>query len=166
MCEILVNIAFSFKSPPIETNILRIFDLIFPFLKYFKPIEIQLIIFRVMGFICLLVSNFKKNLYCKINYFILKFQSCSPYKLCETIRPFIPIIMFSSQQCKTMLRPTHMLDIDFFFSNPQEAGSEQGIFPFSLVYVCVCVYIFVTPLDQTKNDKDLKFATNTPIDHI
>ena len=153
MCEILVNIAFSFKSPPIETNILRIFDLIFPFLKYFKPIEIQLIIFRVMGFICLLVSNFKKNLYCKINYFILKFQSCSPYKLCETIRPFIPIIMFSSQQCKTMLRPTHMLDIDFFFQIHKRRAASRAYSHFhSYMFVSVCIFLS-RPLTKRKTTK-------------
>ena len=32
--------------------------------------------------------------------------------------------------------------------------------------MCVCVCMGVTPPDQTKNDRDLKFGSHPPVDHI
>ena len=56
------------------------------------------------------------------------------------------------------------------YQNPREASSRSRILLISLVYVCICVFIYlcncVTPPSQTKKDTDLKFGTHTPIDLI
>ena len=47
--------------------------------------------------------------------------------------------------------------------NPRKASSRSRIFLFSLVNVSVgCT----GPPGYTKNNTDLKFGTNTPLDHI
>ena len=50
------------------------------------------------------------------------------------------------------------------FQNPREANSRSRIFLISLAYVCMYVFMRVTPPGQTKNDTDLKFGTHTSID--
>ena len=45
----------------------------------------------------------------------------------------------------------------------------RNVFSYVWLYkivLCVCVCMGVTPPDQTKNDRDLKFGTHTPLDHI
>ena len=50
------------------------------------------------------------------------------------------------------------------FQNPSDEG-RVGFF-YLHVYILVCGWVVVTPQDQTKNDTDLKFGTQIPLDHI
>ena len=45
-------------------------------------------------------------------------------------------------------------------------AAGRGYSPFHLLYVCMYLFICVTPPGQTENDTDLKFGTHTPLDHI
>ena len=54
------------------------------------------------------------------------------------------------------------------FSNPSEARSPEKLYPYICLQICLFVWMSVCalPLDQTKNDTDLKFDTHTTLDHI
>ena len=89
-------------------------------------------------------------------------------QLLSKISHFLKVIYFLSivgSRKKSI--PNHR---DHHYQNPREAGSRSRIFLISLVYVgmYVCIYLFVcvTPPGRTKNDTDLKFGTHTPIDLI
>ena len=58
---------------------------------------------------------------------------------------------------------------DFFQKNrnPRDEGGVRFIF-FACIYagLHVCLWDCTLPPDQTKNNRDLKFDTHTPLDHI
>ena len=54
----------------------------------------------------------------------------------------------------------------YLISSVYSFFSAQGYDTKRYVYVCMAVFICVTPPDITKNDTDLKFSTHTPIDLI
>ena len=49
------------------------------------------------------------------------------------------------------------------------AGREYSYFHLYMrvcMYLCVYLFMCVTPPGQTENDTDLKFGTHTPLDHF
>ena len=54
-----------------------------------------------------------------------------------------------------------------FFKIHVRRAAGRGYSYFHLyIYVCICVFMFVRPPGQMKKDRDLKFCTHTPLDHI
>ena len=83
-------------------------------------------------------------------------------QLLSKISHFLKVIYFLSivgSRKKSI--PNHR---DHHYQNLREAGSRSKIFLISLVnvgmYVCIYLFVCVTPPGRTKNDTDLKFYTH------
>ena len=83
--------------------------------------------------------------------------------MCVFVSRLLPKLKMK-QTCHMIFRISSQLPC---FQNLREASSRLRIFLNSLVYVCVCVYLFVCFLPPVyTNDTDLIFGTHTPIDLI